>query len=95
MPAFLGRLFGDKRNGTGHQTVEIYTSPTCSDCRAGKKFLSEHEIDYVDHDVSQPAEAEALKKLTGKSIVPTFVIDGDILYGFEASRKDIEHRLLD
>lgn len=74
--------------------VEVYSSPTCSDCSAGKKFLADHNIDYVDHDVSDLSEAEALKKLTGKSIVPTFVIGGKILYGFAASRKEIEDLLL-
>ncbi|MCF8566600.1 glutaredoxin family protein [Alicyclobacillus tolerans] len=74
--------------------VVVYSSPTCSDCNAGKKFLTEHNIDYVDHDVSQQSEADALKKLTGKSIVPTFVINDKILYGFAASREEIEGLLL-
>jgi len=59
--------------------VEIYSSPTCSDCKAGKEFLTEHHIDFIEHDVSQLSEADALKKLTGKSIVPTFLI-GDKSY---------------
>lgn len=74
--------------------VEVYSSQTCSDCKAGKEFLSEHHIDYIEHVVSNPSEADALKGLTGKSIVPTFVIDGKILYGFAASRKEIEGLLL-
>lgn len=64
------------------------------DCKAGKKFLAERNVDFVDHDVSQQSEADALTKLTGKSIVPTFVIGGRILYGFGANRKEIEGLVL-
>ncbi|MBU8763702.1 glutaredoxin family protein [Micrococcus luteus] len=75
-------------------TVEIYTAPTCPDCKAAKQFLSNHNISFSDHDVSEQLEQDALKKLTGKQIVPTIKIGQKIFIGFAANRKEIENLLL-
>lgn len=62
--------------------LELYTRPTCSDCQAGKKFLSEHHISYINHDLSEyPEKEKALRKITGTRMVPTFVFKDKSLRG--------------
>lgn len=80
-----------------HPDVTIYTVSTCSDCRATKAFLTEHEISFTEFDIEdQPEKAEELVNLTGKHIVPTIKIGEDVFIGFNVgnNRVPIEHLLL-
>jgi glutaredoxin 3 len=62
--------------------LELYTRPTCSDCQAGKEFLSKHNISYNEYDLAkQPAKEEDLIKITGTRMVPTFVFKRKSLLG--------------
>lgn len=62
--------------------LELYTRPTCSDCQAGKAFLEEHRISYINHDLSEHPEREKnLRKLTGARMVPAFVFKKKSLLG--------------
>lgn len=62
--------------------LELYTRPTCSDCQAGKAFLAEHHIPYIDRDLSKyPEKEKELRKLTGTMMVPIFVFKEKSLLG--------------
>ena len=50
--------------------IEIYTTPTCPDCKAAKEFLSQHNLNYAEHDIVENEEnIKELNKLTGKKIL--------------------------
>ncbi|MBI2564930.1 glutathione S-transferase N-terminal domain-containing protein [Candidatus Woesearchaeota archaeon] len=64
--------------------VRIYSTPTCSYCKAAKEFLKENKIEYEDIDVSknQTAAQEMIEK-SGQMGVPVLDIEGTIIVGFD------------
>ena len=49
-----------------------------------KEFFAEKNIEYVNYDVSVDAEKRAeMIGLTGQMGVPTIVIDGAVMVGFD------------
>lgn len=75
--------------------IEIYTTPTCPDCKAAKEFLSQHNFNYTEHDIVENQEnIEELIKFTGKHIVPTIKINDEVFIGFSQNRETIETLLL-
>jgi glutaredoxin 3 len=75
--------------------VEVYTTPTCEDCKNFKKFLREHEISFTEYDIADhPDYADTLRNRSGKNLVPTIFIDNQIFFGFVFNRQEIEKLLL-
>lgn len=75
--------------------VEVYTTPTCEDCRNFKKFLKEHDIPYTEYDIAdEPKYADQLRDRSGKNLVPTIYINGQAYFGFVFNRPEIERLLL-
>jgi thioredoxin reductase (NADPH) len=63
-------------------TIVVYSTVWCPDCKQAKKFFGEQRVPYINVDIEQDAEAMALVERInqGKRIVPTIVFpDGDIL----------------
>jgi thioredoxin reductase (NADPH) len=63
-------------------SIVIYSTVWCPDCKRAKKFFGEQRIPYVNVDIEQDAEAMAfVEKINqGKRIIPTIVFpDGSIL----------------
>ena len=61
--------------------IKIYTTSTCSDCRAAKRFLSERNIQYEEiniEDVDGAVEI-VMQANQGRRSVPTLDIDGRFL----------------
>ena len=61
--------------------IKIYTTSTCSDCRAAKRFLSERNIPYEEiniEDVDGAVEV-VMQANQGRRSVPTLDIDGRFL----------------
>ncbi|MFA5034469.1 MAG: glutaredoxin domain-containing protein [Candidatus Margulisiibacteriota bacterium] len=64
--------------------VKIYSTPTCPYCKMAKAFLTEHNIQFEEIDVS--VNQAAAQEMIGKSKqmgVPVLEIDGQIIVGFE------------
>ena len=58
-----------------------------------REFLSQKDIDYVDHDVSKDkVRLEEMFKISGGLGVPVLTIDGKVLKGF--NKKKIESLLV-
>ncbi|WP_211749244.1 glutaredoxin family protein [Paenibacillus sp. Marseille-Q4541] len=75
--------------------VEVYTTPTCEDCRNFKKFLNENQIAYTEFSIADhPDHADELFNRTGKRLVPTIFIDNEVFFGFVFNREVIEKKLL-
>ena len=63
-------------------SIVIYSTVWCPDCKRAKRFLGEQRIPYVNVDIEQDAEAMAFveKVNQGKRVIPTLVFpDGSIL----------------
>ncbi|GAB6992353.1 glutaredoxin family protein [Paenibacillus pini] len=76
--------------------VEVYTTPTCEDCRNFKKFLEEHEIPYKAFDIAENSDyATELRRRSGKNLVPTIFINDQMFFGFVFNRQEIEELLLE
>jgi glutaredoxin len=58
--------------------VLMYMVSWCGDCRATRKFLDSHGIEYtvIDIDKDREASAELVSRI-GKRAIPQLVIDGE------------------
>jgi len=67
---------------------KLYTLSTCVHCRATKRFLKEHGIDYdsVDVDQLEGEEEEKIRdeivKVSGGFRFPTIVVGKKVIIGF-------------
>lgn len=65
-----------------HETITIYGSDWCGDCRRAKRFLSLNNIsfDWIDIEKDRAGEQFVLKTNRGMRSIPTIVFpDGSIL----------------
>ena len=75
--------------------VEVFTTPTCEDCKNFKKFLNDHQIPYTEFSIADhPENAVLLRERTGKNLVPTIFFEGKVYFGFVFNRQEIEKTLL-
>lgn len=65
----------------------IYTTPTCSDCRALKAWLSDKGIAYVERDLSNPDIMAEAKARTGVRVAPITIVGDEVFYGTFADQK--------
>lgn len=61
--------------------IEIFTTPTCPDCLAVKRWFNTQRVPFVERDLRDPAVAEEARRRTGVRIAPITVIDGEVFYG--------------
>lgn len=74
-------------------SIDIYSTPTCGFCTALKGFLSENNVKYREHDVTQdPAALEEMQALSGGSMQVPFIVfnkdqsDQSFQTGFDAGK---------
>src|SRR3981081_4265970 len=75
-------------------TITMYGTTWCQDCKRAKKFFGEHRVAYAFVDVDQDASGLRVVEETnaGKRIIPTiFFPDGSVLV--EPSNADLATRL--
>lgn len=60
------------------QTITMYTTAWCPDCRRAKTFLKERGVDFreVNIEVDPSAEEIVVEANNGKRKVPTFEVGG-------------------
>jgi glutaredoxin len=74
--------------------VEMYGVTWCGDCRATRRFLASHGVEYTDIDVDRDREASAeLVRRVGKRAVPQLVIDGEWFQPYKPGRGLLEDEL--
>jgi len=67
--------------------VTVYSSPTCSPCKAAKAFLSEHGVGFREVNVAEDEQGRAeLIRLTGQMAIPVIVVGGEVVQGFNRPR---------
>ena len=69
--------------------VTIYSTPTCHFCHMTKDYLTAHDIEFEDKDVSTDLEArQAMIDKSGQMGVPQIVIGDDLVIGFDKPKID-------
>lgn len=67
--------------------VTIYSTPVCHYCQAAKEYFSEHNVEYIDHDVAADADKrQEMIEMTGQMGVPVIRIGDDVVIGFDQSK---------
>jgi glutaredoxin len=61
--------------------IEIFSTPTCPDCRALKMWLESQGIPFVERDLRDPVVAEEAKRRTGVRVAPITIVGGEVFYG--------------
>lgn len=67
--------------------ILIYTTPTCPDCHALKRWLAEQGIAYEERDLTDPLIAEEAKARTGVRVAPISIVGSEVFYGTFPSQK--------
>ncbi len=58
--------------------ILLYSASWCRDCRAIKRYLAEHGVEYTEIDIEEtPGAAELVIRQVGKRAIPQLVIDGE------------------
>ena len=69
------------------KNVTIYTTPTCSYCKAAKAFFKEHDVAYTEYDVAADREkAQEMMNKSGQMGVPVIFVDNQMTVGFDEER---------
>ncbi|WP_431297873.1 glutaredoxin family protein [Tabrizicola sp. BL-A-41-H6] len=61
--------------------IELFTSPTCPDCVALKRWFATHGLNYRERDLRDPAVQEEARRRTGLRISPITIVNGQPLWG--------------
>ena len=66
------------------KNVVIYSTPTCTYCKAAKEFFAANGVEYVEHDVAaDEARRNELVEKSGQMGVPVINIDDEVIVGFD------------
>jgi glutaredoxin 3 len=69
--------------------VVVFTTPTCTYCRAAKKYFREQGVPFKDVDVSRDSSAARdMVRRSGQQGVPVIDIGGKIIVGFDRPKID-------
>ena len=68
-------------------SVIIYTTVTCPYCKMAKVFFKEHNVEFVEKDVTSDvtAQQEMIKK-SDQLAVPVIDVGGQIIVGFQQGK---------
>lgn len=69
---------------TSQPKVIIFTTPTCSFCRAAKQYFNEKRVRYTEVDVERDQRAtQDMMRRTGQMGVPVILINNRPIVGFD------------
>lgn len=67
--------------------VPVYTTPTCPDCHALKRWLTQQGVAYEERDLTDPQIAEEAKARTGVRVAPITLVGTEVFYGTFLNQK--------
>lgn len=87
-PAPSGESTEDETVAEPEADVIIYCTPWCPACRKARAYLNEHEIEFVEIDVTRDRNAaQNLRNWTGGyETTPTFRIKGEVIINFDKDK---------
>jgi len=86
----------ERMMGVGAQAerkVVLYSSPTCLDCQAAKRFFTLHDVEMKLKDVSEEAVRREMEGTFGRVATPAIVVGKRVFWGFEENEQDIADSL--
>ena len=66
--------------------VEVFSSDTCKYCVELKDYLKEHNVEYIEYNISRDEEARRNLIKLGYMSVPVTLINGKHVLGFDKLR---------
>lgn len=66
--------------------VVVYTSSTCPYCTMAKDFLKENNVEFVEKNVQEDAEARSELMAKGYTGVPVIVVGEEEIVGFDKAK---------
>lgn len=79
---------------TKDEPVTVFSTASCPHCRRAKTWLDEHKVAYVERRVDlDDAAREELVRVSGSNGVPVFVVDDEVIKGFDARGTVLEQAL--
>ena len=66
--------------------VEVFSSDTCKYCVELKDYLKEHNVEYIEYNISKDEEARRNLIKLGYMSVPVTLINGNHVLGFDKLR---------
>ncbi len=64
--------------------VILFTTPTCSFCKAAKRYFIEKKVRFKEVDVTRdPKAAKDMQRRTGQMGVPVILINNRPIVGFD------------
>ena len=67
-------------------TVEVFSSDTCKYCVELNDYLKEHNVEYIEYNISRDEEARRNLIKLGYMSVPVTLINGNHVLGFDKLR---------
>ena len=73
--------------------VVIYTTPTCTYCKASKEFFKANNVPFEEYNVATDLEKrkEMFSKAPDNRGVPLITVDDEVVIGFDKER--LQHLL--
>lgn len=73
--------------------IEIFTRPGCGYCIAAKRVLIEHNLSYVEYDLSVPEHQKALRRRHPQArAVPQIFVGKQHIGGFDELNRMLSGR---
>ncbi len=67
--------------------VIVFSTPTCSWCRAVKDYLKQHHVEFKNVDISRDEKAAAdMVRRTGQQGVPVTLVNNRPVIGFDKNQ---------
>jgi glutaredoxin-like YruB-family protein len=68
------------------KTVTIYSTPTCTYCKAAKEYFTKNSVAYTEYNVaSDEVRRKEMVDKTGQLGVPVITIGDKVIVGFDQS----------
>lgn len=82
----LADSVSEKPPDTPDWNVVLFSQPFCAGCEAARYYFHDHQIPYLELDISSSRAAmDAFERLGGRG-TPFFLIGGEPMHGFSVPR---------
>lgn len=66
--------------------IVVYHGNNCSACHEEMEFLKSQNVEFTKKNVHEDAAARAELIALGSKMIPTTVVNGEVIIGFEVER---------